>query len=191
MDIFAVHGLAGMIGLLINAFFGVNYVPALDGLTLGTAAIPGGWLNRHWVQLGLQLAYIFVTSAYSFTVTSLILCIMNIIPGLRLRVSLDAEREGIDEAELGEFAFDFVEVRRDFDSWNSPDTNLIEGRMREELEKQQEIAKGSTTSAATQCSLEKSGEGEGLAERALEEGNVRPLSFGGGKIEVEQNSNTL
>jgi hypothetical protein len=137
------------------------------------------------------LAYIFVTSAYSFTVTSLILCIMNIIPGLRLRVSLDAERGGIDEAELGEFAFDFVEVRRDFDSWNSPDTNLIEGRMREELEKQQEAAKGSTASAATQCSSEKSGEGEGLAERALEEGNVRPLGCGGGKIEVEQNSDTL
>ena len=78
MDLFAVHGLAGMIGLLINAFFGVNYVPALDGLTLGNAAIPGGWLNRHWIQLGLQLAYICATSAYSFVVTGVILCLMNV-----------------------------------------------------------------------------------------------------------------
>lgn len=184
MDLFAVHGLAGVVGLLINAFFGVNYVPALDGLTLGNAAIPGGWLNRHWIQLGLQLTYICVTSAYSFVVTGLILCIMNVVPSLQLRVSLEAEREGIDGAELGEFAFDFVEVRRDFDSWNSPDPNFVEGRVREELEKQQEIAKGSPTSGTTQYSLEKSEDG-GLKERALEEGRVQPPSREGGEIEVE------
>ena len=107
-------------------------------------------------------------------------------------MSLDAEREGIDEAELGEFAFDFVEVRRDFDSWNSPDTNLIEGRVREELEKQQEeMTKGSTTSGATQYSSEKSGEDEDLAEGALEEGKVQSSGRGGGEIEVEQKSNAL
>jgi ammonium transporter, Amt family len=185
MDLFAVHGLAGVIGLLINAFFGVNYVPALDGLSLGNAAIPGGWLNQHWAQLGLQLAYICVTSTYSFVVTILILFIMNIFPWFRLRVSLDAEREGIDEAELGEFAFDFVEVRRDFDSWNSPDTNLIEGYVREELEKQQEVVKGSITSSrVTQYSPEKSGEGEDLRKSVFEEEKVQS-SGPGDEIEVE------
>ena len=107
-------------------------------------------------------------------------------------MSLDAEREGIDETELGEFAFDFVEVRRDFDSWNSPDSHLIEGCVREELEKQQdEMAKGSTTSGATQYSSEKSGEDKGQVERALEEGKVRPSVGGGGEIEVEEESKAL
>jgi hypothetical protein len=189
MDIFAVHGLAGMIGLLINAFFGVNYVPALDGLTLGDAAIPGGWFNHHWAQLGIQLTYICVTSSYSFVVTGIILYTMNIIPWFRLRVSHDAEIDGIDGAELGEFAFDFVEVRRDFDSWNAPDPDLIEGRVedrvREELEKQQEeLPRESASSTNTRYSsgIEKTGtDDEGRAVRELEEGKVLPS---GGGIEV-------
>ena len=39
---------------------------------------------------------------------------MNLIPGLSLRASEDAEIEGIDEAEIGEFAYDFVEKERDY-----------------------------------------------------------------------------
>jgi Amt family ammonium transporter len=180
MDIFAVHGLAGVIGLLINAFFGVNYIPALDGLLTGENAIAGGWFNQHWVQLGYQVAYIGATSAYSFIVTGVILIIMNFIPGLQLRVTQDAEREGIDEAELGEFAFDFVEVRRDFDSWNAPNPNLLEGRVRNELEKQEEAA---NSSSATKYSLENlsNADGEGRTERALENG----------EIEVEQKAKVL
>lgn len=117
MDIFAVHGIAGVVGLLINAFFGVNYIPALDGILLGDAAISGGWFNHHWIQLGYQLAYICATSAYAFVVTMLILLVINLIPGLSLRVDHVAELKGVDETELGEFAYDFVEVRRDYDSF--------------------------------------------------------------------------
>ena len=39
---------------------------------------------------------------------------MNLIPGLSLRATEDAEIEGIDEAEIGEFAYDFVEKERDY-----------------------------------------------------------------------------
>jgi len=190
MDIFAVHGLAGIIGLLINGLFGVNYVPALDGILTGDAVIPGGWFNHHWVQLGYQVAYIFATCAYSFTVTAIILLIMNLIPGLHLRVSLEEERGGIDEAELGEFAFDFVEVRRDYDSW-APDPNLIEGRVRE-LEKQQmELANGNASSSVSRYSGENekvatSSGNAGRAEQMLESGQVQPSGRGGGEVAVEQ-----
>jgi len=106
--------------------------------------------------------------------------------------SHDAERDGIDEAELGEFAFDFVEVRRDFDSWNAPDPNVIEGRVREELEKQQEeLANASTSSAATRYSADNNKTGteeEGRAERALENGEAQPSGRGGGEIEVMEKS---
>jgi len=39
---------------------------------------------------------------------------MNLIPGLSLRASEEAEIVGIDEAEIGEFAYDFVEKERDY-----------------------------------------------------------------------------
>jgi ammonium transporter, Amt family len=174
MDIFAVHGLAGMIGLFINGIFGVNYVPALDGLTLGASTIPGGWFNHHWIQLGYQVAYICVTSAYSFVVTGIILFVMNIIPWFRLRVPHDAEVEGIDETELGEFAFDFVEIRRDFNSWNAPDPNVIEGRVREELENQQEkLGKDGALSGGTPySSANKKPEDEERTEQAVKEGEA-------------------
>jgi ammonium transporter, Amt family len=38
---------------------------------------------------------------------------MNLIPGLSLRVSDEDEIAGIDDVELGEFAYDFVEVTRE------------------------------------------------------------------------------
>lgn len=39
---------------------------------------------------------------------------MNLVPGLSLRASGEAEIQGIDEAEIGEFAYDFVEKERDY-----------------------------------------------------------------------------
>lgn len=38
---------------------------------------------------------------------------MNLIPGLSLRASADAEDRGLDDDDMGEFAYDFVELRRD------------------------------------------------------------------------------
>ena len=40
--------------------------------------------------------------------------VINLIPGLTLRATEDAEIEGMDEAEIGEFAYDFVEKERDY-----------------------------------------------------------------------------
>ena len=42
--------------------------------------------------------------------TTLILWIMHFIPGLRLRASEEAEILGIDDAEMGEFAYDYVGI---------------------------------------------------------------------------------
>ena len=38
---------------------------------------------------------------------------MNLVPGLRLRTSEEAEVLGMDDAEIGEFAYDYVELTRD------------------------------------------------------------------------------
>jgi ammonium transporter, Amt family len=76
--------------------------------------IPGGWLNHNWIQVVYQLCDSITGFTYSFGVTCVILYIMNWIPGLSLRAPEEAEIEGIDEAEIGEFAYDFVEKQRDY-----------------------------------------------------------------------------
>jgi ammonium transporter, Amt family len=44
--------------------------------------------------------------AYSFTVSYIILFIMDKIPGLRLRVDERSEMEGLDYSQIGEYAFE-------------------------------------------------------------------------------------
>lgn len=77
--------------------------------------IPGGWVNHNYVQLGYQLADSVSGFSYSFVLTCVILFIMNLIPGLSLRVSADEEEIGLDDGELGEFAYDYVEITRHID----------------------------------------------------------------------------
>lgn len=93
-----------------SGIFAANYIAALDGVTV----IPGGWLNHNWIQVVYQLCDSVTGFTYSFGVTCLILYIMNWIPGLSLRASEEAEIDGIDEAEIGELAYDFVEKQGDY-----------------------------------------------------------------------------
>jgi len=83
--------------------FAADYIAALDG----TTTIRGGWVNHNWIQLAYQLSNCAIGFVYSFTVTYAILSIMNLIPGLNLRVSQEAEAIGIDESEMGQVAYDF------------------------------------------------------------------------------------
>ncbi len=117
MDVFAEHGIAGMVGLLFNALFAADYIIGMDGVNTASPLAPGGWLNRHWKQLYIQVAYIVAVTAYSFVMSAIIAYIINIIPGLRLRASEEAELLGMDDDQLGEFAYDYVEVRRDYLAW--------------------------------------------------------------------------
>lgn len=92
-----------------------------DGFTV----IPGGWLDRHWIQLAWHVADSCAGVSYSFTMTvslsgfnfgkyshgstqTIILWIMHYIPGLRIRVPEGVEIIGIDESDMGEFAYDYV-----------------------------------------------------------------------------------
>lgn len=109
LDIFAVHGVGGFVGNICTAFFAADYIAHLDGFTV----IQGGWVNQHWIQLAYQLADSICGGCYSFAGTCLILFILNLIPGLQLRASEDAEILGIDDAEIGEFAYDYVELTRE------------------------------------------------------------------------------
>ncbi|KAI0470765.1 ammonium transporter [Xylariaceae sp. FL0804] len=108
LDIFAVHAIGGIIGNLLTGIFAADYVAHLDGAT----EIAGGWINHNYVQLGYQIADSVAGFSYSFVMTCLILFLMNLIPGLHLRVSAEDEETGIDDGQLGEFAYDYVELQR-------------------------------------------------------------------------------
>lgn len=70
-------------------------------------------MNHHWIQLAYQLADSICGGCYSFAGTCIICFILNLIPGLQLRTTENAEILGIDDAEIGEFAYDYVEITRE------------------------------------------------------------------------------
>ncbi|KAI1356956.1 ammonium transporter [Xylaria sp. FL0043] len=109
LDIFAVHAVGGFVGNILTAFFAADYIAHLDGVSV----IKGGWLNQHWIQLAYQLADSVAGGVYSFGGTCIILFVINLIPGLKIRASEEAEILGIDDAEIGEFAYDYVELTRE------------------------------------------------------------------------------
>ncbi|KAJ0417059.1 ammonium transporter AmtB-like domain-containing protein [Aspergillus carlsbadensis] len=115
MDVFAEHGVAGIVGLIFNAFFADDAIVGLDGVNTGSEM--GGWLIHNWKQLYIQIAFIVASSAYCFVVSAIIAYAINAIPGLKLRASEEAELLGMDDDQLGEFAYDYVEVRRDYLAW--------------------------------------------------------------------------
>lgn len=108
LDIFAEHGVGGIVGNLLTGLFAADYIAHLDGST----EIAGGWINQNYVQLGYQLADSVAGFSYSFVMTCIILFLMNLVPGLSLRVSPEEEELGLDDGQLGEFAYDYVELRR-------------------------------------------------------------------------------
>ncbi|KAK4196229.1 ammonium transporter AmtB-like domain-containing protein [Triangularia verruculosa] len=108
LDVFAEHGVGGIVGNLLTGIFAADWIAALDGST----KIAGGWVNQNYIQLGYQLADSVAGFAYSFVMTCVICFLMNLVPGLSLRVSPEVEEIGLDDAELGEFAYDYVELSR-------------------------------------------------------------------------------
>lgn len=48
--------------------------------------------------------------------TCVILFLLNLIPGLSLRVDEHQEDIGLDDDQLGEFAYDYVEVTRSLET---------------------------------------------------------------------------
>ncbi|RQM07220.1 hypothetical protein DH86_00000918 [Scytalidium sp. 3C] len=131
LDIFAEHAIGGLVGNILTAFFAADYIAHLDGATV----IPGGWLSHHYVQLGYQLADSVSGFAYSFCGTCLILFVMNLIPGLSLRVSEEEEYMGLDDAQLGEFAYDYVELRRETDHTIATDATHTDDKSGKSFEK--------------------------------------------------------
>ncbi|KAF9029097.1 ammonium transporter [Hymenopellis radicata] len=113
LDIFASHAIGGVVGNILTALFAQSSVAAFDGFTV----IPGGWIDHHYIQLGYQLADSVSGMAYSFVMTTIILWIMHFIPYCDLRLPEDSSEEaqvvGMDEYDMGEFAYDYVGLEQE------------------------------------------------------------------------------
>lgn len=162
LDVFAEHAIGGIVGLVFNALFGANYIIGLDGVNNGV--FPGGWLDRNWSQLYIQVAYIVATSSYSFVMSAIIAKIIDVIPGMHLRASEEAELMGMDDDQLGEFAYDYVEVRRDFLAWTPPKDQPTEIGQR--VEPQHGIAEHASMANTNGTALEAEREKIGVSARA-------------------------
>ena len=104
-----------MLGLLANGIFGAGYIIGLDGVNNGL--YPGGLITHNWKQMYIQFTYVVAVTVYAFVVSAILAFVINRIPGLHLRASEEAELLGMDDDQLGEFAYDYVEVRRDYLAW--------------------------------------------------------------------------
>ncbi|KAL3248821.1 hypothetical protein ABHI18_011865 [Aspergillus niger] len=66
--------------------------------------------------------------AYSFFGSCIILFVINLIPGLHLRIPEEEEILGVDDAEIGEFAYDYVEITRDVIGGTSPENGDVSSK---------------------------------------------------------------
>ena len=94
LDVFACHGVAGILGALLTGVFATKTVNAAgaDGLLAGNPA-----------QLGVQAIAVVATVLFSGVATAGILLVLRATVGLR--VSLPHELAGVDGSEHGEEAY--------------------------------------------------------------------------------------
>lgn len=100
LDIFAIHGVGGYVGDVLTGFFAASFVPALDGKS--GAMYAGGWWNQNYRQMGIQLAAATVCAAWSFTISCVLLFIIDRIPGCHIRASEEEELMGLDHKYLSD-----------------------------------------------------------------------------------------
>ena len=94
LEVFAIHGVGGIWGAIATGIFAVAAIGGTAGLIDGNAG-----------QLVTQVIAIVATMVYSFVVTLVILKVLDLIPGLGIRVPNDAEDTGLDLSAHGERAF--------------------------------------------------------------------------------------
>ncbi|KAJ3043194.1 hypothetical protein HDV00_005514 [Rhizophlyctis rosea] len=101
LDVFAVHGVGGIIGTILTGVFAQDWIIALN--STGT----GGGIDGHWQQLLVQFYATCCAAAYTFAVTWIIFFLLDHLPGLHLRVKDTHEAMGVDLAQMGEYAYNY------------------------------------------------------------------------------------
>lgn len=108
LDVFGVHGVGGIVGNLATGIFASKSIMALDG----TGGL-GGWVDGHYIQIWYQLAGSMAAATWSFVMTFIIVKTMDMLPWFKLRLHVDDEAKGVDRAQLGEGAYDYIGAATD------------------------------------------------------------------------------
>jgi len=95
LDVFGVHGIGGILGALLT---GVFSAPALGGTGFGSGN------SSIAQQLGVQALGVGITLVWSGVVSVIVYLVVKTVFGLR--VSAEAEREGLDITSHGESAYE-------------------------------------------------------------------------------------
>ncbi|KAJ3017512.1 hypothetical protein HKX48_003508 [Thoreauomyces humboldtii] len=102
LDVWAVHGVGGVLGNLLTGVFARGSIIALD-----TPDKVGGWLDQNYRQLGIQAYATLACATWAFVVTYVCFWVMDRVPGLHLRVKESHESLGLDLAQMGEYAYNY------------------------------------------------------------------------------------
>lgn len=94
LDIFAIHGVCGFVGSLLVGIFAVKGQDS-----------KGGWVDGHWVLFAYQLVGCIVTMTYVSVLSLVLLYIIDIIPGLHLRIDHTYNKRSREKAR-GQHTFD-------------------------------------------------------------------------------------
>ena len=94
LEVFGVHGIGDIWGAIATGIFAVGAIGGTEGWIEGNASI-----------MGTQLLGVVSTLGYSLIGTAIILKVLDLIPGLGLRVPERDEDQGLDVTAHGERAF--------------------------------------------------------------------------------------
>ena len=99
LDVFACHGVAGIVGALLTGVFATTSVNPAGG---------NGLLAGHAAQLGIQAVAVLATMALSAALTAGIIAALRAV--MAIRASLGDELAGLDASDHGEEAYHVGDV---------------------------------------------------------------------------------
>ena len=91
LDVFAVHGIGGIIGVIATGVFAEKAIGGTEGLIEGSSTL-----------LVENIILVIATIVYSLVASLILLKILDIIPGLGLRSEESEEDQGLDVSDHGE-----------------------------------------------------------------------------------------
>ncbi|KAJ3076290.1 hypothetical protein HDU98_004589 [Podochytrium sp. JEL0797] len=99
LDVMAVHGVGGILGMILTGIFAQHTVTDVDAP--GSTA---GWVDHVWVQVPVQLAAIASVGCWSVAWSIVFFFLIEKVLRLKFRCTEEEELMGLDLAEIKEIA---------------------------------------------------------------------------------------
>lgn len=129
LEVFKLHGVGGAVGSFLTGIFATSRISSLDG----QGSEYSGAIDGNGIQVAYQLADICATLSYSFVMSCILLFALKYIPFMGLRVSPEAEENGLDldqfhDEVAGDWE-DFGDLRKTVSHGVRPGASSMSGTM--------------------------------------------------------------